>query len=252
MKKLLLCLLFVSLVSSVDVSFAQVLIGVRTDKPSYNLGEPVHITVTVKNPTDKSIMLTARSGNIYDIWVERNSLEIWRWSKTRFAQATKVISLRPHETKRFYETWNQARNINGRQAPEGSYYINASLNVSGAPLPARAYFTIRLALSGIKTTISQILSRPDFYKYSMVVVKGKSLGWRPYPNSPACRPGPPVTRSDWVLGDGRSCIYVYGSGGRSVSANYGRSLIVQARVLKTSKGQVYLEARRIIEDPNAP
>jgi|YelNatPaOPRAMG01_1025707.scaffolds.fasta_scaffold14928_2 hypothetical protein len=232
---------------------AQVLIGVRTDKISYNIGEPIRITITIKNPTNKDVVLTSRSGNIYDIWVERNFVEVWRWSKGRlFAQSVKTIAMRPYETKRFYETWNQTRNINGRQVPEGSYYVNAGLNISNGPMPARAYFTIKLVLLGSKTTISQIVSHPDFYKYSTVVVKGRSLGWRPYPNSPACKPGPPVTRSDWVLADGRDCIYVYGSGGRSVSANYGKSLIVQARVLKTSRGQVYLEAKRIIENPNVP
>ncbi|MEW6077718.1 MAG: hypothetical protein AB1724_07905 [Thermodesulfobacteriota bacterium] len=50
-----------------------------------------------------------------------------------------------------------------------------------------------------------ILQDPSRYGSGAVTVRGVFLGWRG-----PCRGGPPVSRSDWMIGDTSGCLYVSG------------------------------------------
>lgn len=54
--------------------------------------------------------------------------------------------------------------------------------------------------------IGTILKNPDRFKDRRLVVSGEFKGWKG-----TCFSAPPVSRSDWMLQDGKDCIYVTGT-----------------------------------------
>jgi len=226
----------------------QPICGVRTGKPSYALGEPVKIEFIVENRTARDITLRFSSGQMYDIWVQQNGKEVWRWSRGRmFTQALMSLTLKPGEKKVFRETWKQVGG-KGEQVGVGAYRIFAQLTTfPPRPTPVATQITIGKSRAVIKqTTVGGIVNNVDAAVGQLVQVSGTYRGWRPDPNSPACRPGPPVTRSDWAISDQTGCIFVTGKSGLDPTADYGKPVTVTGTVRKTSKGQPYIEARSVV------
>lgn len=227
---------------------AQPISGVRTDKQNYSLGESVKITFIVENPTQQDIAFRFSSGQKYDIWAEKDGNEAWRWSHGRsFTQALTSLTLKPGERRVFEETWSQASN-EGRQVSPGAYSIFAQLTtMQPSPTPVRAQITIGSGRAIIKTmTIGSIVGNVDAALGQTVQLSGTYLGWRPDPNSQACRQGPPVTRSDWAISDRTGCIFVTGRSGLDPTDDYGKSITVSGVVKKTEKDQPYIEVKTVI------
>lgn len=225
----------------------QVLSGVKTGKQNYSLGAPVDITFAVENRTQQEVTLRFPSGQIYDIWAQKDGKEIWRWSRGMFfTQALTSITLKPGERKVFAETWKQVDN-EGNQVPPGSYELFAQLTTfQPRPTPVRTRVAVGKALPVIpQTTVSGIVENVDRSLGKLVQLTGTFRGWKPDPDAPACKPGPPVKRSDWAISDRTGCIFVTGPSGLDPTDDVGKRITVVGTVRKTAKGQPYIEAQSV-------
>jgi len=221
--------------------------GVKTDKSNYGLGEPVTISFVVENRTKEEITLRFPSSQRYDVWVVKDGTEVWRWSRGRvFAQAITSLVLRPGDKKVFEETWKQISDDRKEAAP-GAYDVFAQLTTfPPRPSPVKAHITLGKAEPVVTpTTIGAIVDNVDAALGQVVSITGVYRGWRPDANSPACRPGPPVTKSDWAVSDQTGCIFVTGPSGPDATNDYGKQITVVGTVCKTDKGQPYIEAKNV-------
>lgn len=221
--------------------------GVRTDKTSYALGEVVKISFIIENRSDQEITLGFSSGQQYDIWVNGPSGEVWRWSRGKvFTQALTSITLKPRERKTFQETWSQMNNA-GEQVGPGSYTLFAQLTTfPPRPNPVKTTFTAGTAKAVVApTTVSGITDNLNKSLGQLVQLSGTYLGWKPDPDSPNCRPGPPVMRTDWAISDNTGCIFITGQNRLHPTDDIGRQVTVSGYVRKTEKGQPYIEATAV-------
>ncbi len=86
-------------------------LSLRTDKPAYAVGEPVKITLTLTNPTDREIGLHFTSSQQFDFVVRRNETKVWRWSNRRtFSMMLTTVVLKPQSSKRYTAVWAQNDN----------------------------------------------------------------------------------------------------------------------------------------------
>ena len=214
----------------------------RTDRARYLPGRPVRLVLAVTNTTSEPVRYNFSSGKQFDFWVTRRGREVWRWSRGRFfTMALTSITLKPGESKTFTATWDQ-RDTSRSQVRPGSYLAQGELAVTGPrPVPATKAFAIGAGRTG-QVTVSAVVSNPQDYVGKTVTLSGTYCGWRKPLGVTGCEFGPPVTRSDWILSDGESCIYVTGPSGLSQVKDRGKSITVQAEVMRSPKGLVYLRA----------
>lgn len=117
---------------------------------SYGAGEPVEVTITIRNSGSSATSLTFSSGQRFDLLVRRpRGDEIWRWSHDKaFIQVIQTVSVRPNEPLTFKGSWDQ-RDYQGRRVDPGTYEIIAfvTARVEGSERPAvqlpPLQFTIR-------------------------------------------------------------------------------------------------------------
>lgn len=115
-----------------------------SDHPSYPVGAPVVLTLTVTNPARSPVTLEFSSGQKYDFEVRRAGQVVWRWAADRmFTQALTSLTLGPGERLSFSERWNQKDN-QGQQVPAGTYEAVATLTTMGRPQPHTAPITLRI------------------------------------------------------------------------------------------------------------
>ncbi len=68
--------------------------------------DEVRFTYTVCNDGDGPVELSFRSGQSFDVWVEADGEERWRYSDGKlFTQALRSETLEPGETVRYGTTW---------------------------------------------------------------------------------------------------------------------------------------------------
>jgi hypothetical protein len=221
--------------------------GLKTDKPSYKISTPVKLTFVIENRTQSDMVLRFSSGQQFDFWAEKDGKEVWRWSRGKmFTQALTSTTLRPGEKKTFQGVWNQTTN-KGEQVAPGAYDIFAQLTTMGArPTPVKASVSIGTGRSVVtQSTVSGVVDNAGSSVGKVVSISGTYLGWKADSGSPACRPGPPVLRSDWAVSDTTGCIYVTGQSGLDPTDDYGKSVTVVGTVRITDKGQPYIEAKQV-------
>ncbi|MBI2843753.1 MAG: hypothetical protein HYX78_10170 [Armatimonadetes bacterium] len=231
-------------------SNAKPLGGVRAEKSNHALGESVKLTFTIENRTGQKMTLRFPSGQLYDIWIKKNGAEIWRWSYGKaFTQAITSRALDPGEKMTFTEAWRQVTNT-GDQVPPGAYTIFAQLTTfPPRPTLVKTEITIGKSKAVVQpVTVSTIVNNVDAAVGQLVQITGTYMGWRPDPKAPACKPGPPVTRSDWAVSDETGCIFVTGRSGLDPISDIGKKISVSGTVKKTEKGQPYVEARNVITE----
>ena len=112
-----------------------VAVSVRTDKKTYHSGEPIQMTLTVKNATKDAVKLTFPSGQRYDFDIRRGSTakspKIWQWSHGQmFIQMVSSVSLPPGKTRTFSETYQPGQEREPVLTP-GTYKITGTLTTSG-------------------------------------------------------------------------------------------------------------------------
>lgn len=96
----------------------------QIEKRIYPLGTPIVINLMVTSKKmDEPVELTFSSAQRYDFVVTKGDKEIWRWSKDKlFAMMMDQITLKPGESLRYTQTWNQ-REQQGEHTPPGRYEI---------------------------------------------------------------------------------------------------------------------------------
>lgn len=113
-------------------------VKVQTDKTTYALGEPVNITVDVTNTSSSPVALNYRNGQEYDIIINKDGQEVWKWSMGKFfTQELHSVTLAPGESRTFQDSWTQTVNGNQPITP-GQYQIigvsTAEQNIQSAPV----------------------------------------------------------------------------------------------------------------------
>lgn len=119
-------------------------------KRSFGAGEPVEVTITIRNTGGSPASLTFPSGQQYDLLVRRpRGDEIWRWSHDKaFIQVIRTVTIRPNEPLTLKESWDQ-RDYQGRRVDPGTYEVIAFVTTrsEGSDRPAvqlpPLQFTIR-------------------------------------------------------------------------------------------------------------
>ncbi len=113
-------------VNAVNAENYNISVSVKTDKQYYKLGDPVHITCTVKNNGNSPVKLTFRNTQMYDLSIVSLGLGklIYKWSKGKmFAQVITYLTIPANGEKIFDFTWNQKSNT-GASVTIGDYRVN--------------------------------------------------------------------------------------------------------------------------------
>jgi len=126
---LCLCLsLAFSLADSTQKAYLSNLqLSLTTDKVEYAVGEPVNITLSLKNLTDRELRLQFPTSQQFDFVVRSNETEVWRWSQGRmFAMVLTTMVLEAQSSKSHTTVWAQ-NDKSGRPVPPGRYEVLALL-----------------------------------------------------------------------------------------------------------------------------
>jgi hypothetical protein len=84
-------------------------VTLQLDGRVFFLGDPVALSLRVRNPTDAPMTLTWPSAQRYDFVIEDHGRPVWVWSKGRaFAQVLIDHILSPHGEAIFREVWRTA------------------------------------------------------------------------------------------------------------------------------------------------
>ena len=113
-------------------------VNVTATKAAYAVGEPIRLTLRVRNPTDAAVRLRFASGQRYDFAIQSASGdERWRWSAGRsFTQALGEQIVPPNWELDYNETFV------GR-LPAGTYRVRGLVTSLGDTLEAFAKVVIR-------------------------------------------------------------------------------------------------------------
>jgi hypothetical protein len=100
----------------------------RTDKPRYKRGRPVHLTFHIRNTSGKAVSYNFSTGQKYDVVVTNAAgAEVWDWAKGRvFTQNLSSVSLKPGKSLIYSVVWNGADQA-GRNVKSGTYTLTAHL-----------------------------------------------------------------------------------------------------------------------------
>lgn len=100
-------------------------VRLSVSKAAFQMGEPVAIRLQVTNVAAAPAVLTAYSGQQYDVLVRQRGALIWQWSHDKaFVQVVRESTMAPGEMQTFNWTWDQ-RDLQGRQVEAGAYEISA-------------------------------------------------------------------------------------------------------------------------------
>jgi len=83
-------------------------VTLTTDQPSYQVGQPVRITLTETNATNHDVTVAEGCG-INDFWVTQNGVELWRKSKDGPQPLCPIFLggvLHAHESRSFNALWD--------------------------------------------------------------------------------------------------------------------------------------------------
>ena len=129
-------------------------VTVKTEKQTYRSGDPVKITLTVKNTQKSDVALRFSSGQQYDIEIRRgktkNGEKVWQWSEGRmFTMALISTKLAPGKSQTYLVTYGvEVSPETGKAVPKltpGTYTIVATITTMGrTPRPfGTTTFTVK-------------------------------------------------------------------------------------------------------------
>ena len=100
----------------------------------YDVGEPIDLTVSLRNRTDKNLIYEFANSQICDFWiVSSDGREIWRYSASNPFRGRQVVKIEPGDRKTYQATWNQ-RDSRGNQVAAGWYEVYAKFMAADAAL----------------------------------------------------------------------------------------------------------------------
>ena len=117
---------------------ADLTVRVAPTRTTYAAGEPITLTLAVKNPTDLAVTLRFATGQRYDFVIESAAgVEVWRWSADRaFTQVLGEQTVPPGWELDYNETFT------GRLAA-GTYRVRGLVTAVGESLEASAEVVVR-------------------------------------------------------------------------------------------------------------
>ena len=116
-----------------DTSYAAT---VRTDRTRYSRGEPITITIVLRNTSSAPQTLEFSSSQRYDFAIEDTRAPLWRWSAAvMFAQVLGEETIAPGDSLSYSEMFRG-------ELPAGSYRAIGWITRMGAELKATAEFEI--------------------------------------------------------------------------------------------------------------
>ncbi len=226
--------------------------GVEAAGDTHKLGEVVELTFAVKNRGDRPRTFHFRSSKLFDIWITHAGKEVFRLSRGKaYAAVITNLTIDPSCTRSFAARWDQ-KDFAGNQVGPGAYKVYAQLMPAMDAPPATTMYLVlgRNSVALMPVTIKEAVSRSRELLGKKVLIKGTYRGWKPDRKDPNCKPGPPVTRSDWAVRDKTGCIYVTGPVKLDPAKDVGAKITVVGRLQKTSKGQFYIKLERAtVEKP---
>jgi hypothetical protein len=124
--------------SGAVADLADLTVRVAPARTTYAAGEPITLTLGVRNPTDVAVTLRFATGQRYDFVIESAAgAELWRWSAERaFTQVLGEQIVPPGWELNYNETFA------GRLAP-GTYRVRGIVPSVGDTLEARAEVVVR-------------------------------------------------------------------------------------------------------------
>lgn len=110
-----------------------VIVKIKTNKDSYQIGEPVQISMEVINKSDKIISAYYSSSQRFDFIVtDAASREIWRWSHRKmFLMVITPFKLESGKSVTYSYVWDK-KNNEGKEVPPGRYWITGEIKISPA------------------------------------------------------------------------------------------------------------------------
>ena len=88
-------------------------------------------------------------------------------------------------------------------------------------------------------TIAEAIKNGTSMNGRIVTIDATYRGYQPM-SDPNIRDGPPITKSDWAIGDSTGCMYVTGTINLDPEKDIGTKIVVTGILRKTPNGQVYL------------
>jgi hypothetical protein len=119
------------------VADSGVTVILRTDQPRYKPGQPITLSLTVSNATQRPAMLQFNSAQRYEFTIQdQGGKTHWQWGANRmFAQVLGEETLAPGDSLVYRETFRG-------QLPPGTYRAVGSLLATGGQLAAEAPVTV--------------------------------------------------------------------------------------------------------------
>jgi len=115
-------------------------VTVTTDQPSYQVGQPVRITLTETNTTDHDVTVAERCG-VNDFWATQDGAEVWRKSKDGPQPLCPIFLggvLHAHESRSFGALWNGHTDEGPPGTPTGAVQVFGRVDgVSSPPVAIR-------------------------------------------------------------------------------------------------------------------
>lgn len=109
----------------------------RTDRPFYAPGDPVTLTLTLRNETSAGVTLEFATAQRYDFTIEDARAPVWRWSTGQmFAQMLGEETLQAGDSVVYHERFT-------RELTAGSYRAVGSVVRMGETITATAEFQVR-------------------------------------------------------------------------------------------------------------
>jgi len=173
----------------------------KTDRAGYESGKPVRLELTVTNTGGaparhnfSSASSSTSGSHVADARCGGGRGEV-------FTMALTSITLSPARARPSARRGTSGIPTVARSRRELSG-AGRTDDVGPRPAPATREFTIG-AQQVAPATVSAVLSKPEDYVGKMIAVSGTYCGWKKPAGVSGCESGPPATRSDWILSDGR-------------------------------------------------
>jgi hypothetical protein len=105
-----------------------------SNRGRYDVGEPIDLTVSLRNMTDKNLIYEFVNSPICDFWsTSTDGKEIWRYSANNPFRGRNIVKIEPSKHKTYQATWNQ-RDNRGNPVAAGWYEVYAKFTAADSTL----------------------------------------------------------------------------------------------------------------------
>jgi hypothetical protein len=112
---------------------------VKTDKGAYHVGDTIHFTLELRNPTKAPVPVTFATGQKYDVFLLRPPAEkkpaeiVWQWSLgMMFTQMVSTTTFAPGKTVEYEVKFPPDDGTKPPALTKGSYTVKAEITTMGS------------------------------------------------------------------------------------------------------------------------